>query len=440
MATIPQKSLFEWNDIEDIGDLLRLSFVLDNLPDEPLMHALEKKRDKGRNDYPVRPVWNSILAGVVFSHETIESLRRELRRNGQLRDLCGFDPLLGLRAVPPSSVYSRFLYSLIKHQHLINQMFERMVNEYGTLHDDFGQVLAIDGKALPSYAPGERRNGCDTGDHRGEHDAKWGKHEYRGIDEKGAPWKTVKSWFGFTLHLAVDANHELPVGYEITDASVNEMPVANMLLDSLDEDYPWLVSRCEYLCGDRGLDDGKLVAGAWDTYEIKPVIDIRNCWKDPDETKLVSGTGNVVYDFKGTVQCVCPRHGKMREMAFGGFEKDRNTLKYRCPARHYGYECAGMEECKITHSVRIPLSTDRRVFTPLARSTYKWEDMYNKRTAVERVNSRLDTSFGFEHHTIRGLDKMHFRVSLAFCVMLAIAIGWTKRERPELVRSLLKAG
>ena len=440
MATIPQKALFEWNDVEDIGDLVRLQFVIDNLPDEPLMYALEEKRGKGRDDYPVRAVWNSILAGVAFSHETIESLRREMQRNGQLRDMCGFDPLLGPRSVPPSYVYSRFLYSLIEHQHLVDQMFERMVHEYGQLHDDFGRVLAVDGKALPSYAPGEKKNGCDKGDHRGEHDARWGKHEYRGIDEKGTPWKTVKSWFGFTLHLVVDANHELPVGYEITDASVNEMPVANVLLDSLDEDYPWLVSRCEYLCGDRGLDDGKLVAGAWDKYEIKPVIDIRNCWKDPDETKLVPGTENVVYDFKGTVKCVCPRHGKEREMGYGGFEKERNTHKYRCPARHYGYECAGMAECKITHSVRIPLSTDRRVFTPLARSTYKWEDMYDKRTAVERVNSRLDTSFGFEHHTIRGLAKMQFRISMAFCVMLAIAIGWTKKERPELVRSLLKAG
>ena len=440
MATIPQKSLFEWQDVEDIGDLVRLEFVLENLPDEPLMCALEKKRKKGRNDYPVREVWNSMLAGIVFGHETIESLRRELQRNGQLRQLCGFDPLLGTQAVPSSSVYSRFLYSLVAHQHLIDQMFERMVHAYGKLHQDFGRVLAIDGKALPSFAPGEKKNGCARDDHRGEHDAKWGKHEYKGTHENGTLWQTVKSWFGFTLHLVVDANHELPVGYELTDATANEMPVANLLLDSLAEDYDWLVERCEYLCGDRGLDDGKIVTRSWDEYGIKPVIDIRNCWKDPDETKLVPGTENVVYDYAGTVKCVCPRHGKHYEMAYGGFEKDRNSLKYRCSARHYGQACAGMDECAIKHSVRIPLSVDRRVFTPLARSSYKWQDIYDKRTAVERVNSRLDTSFGLEHHTIRGLAKMQFRVSLALCVMLAIAIGWTKKERPELVRSLLKAG
>ena len=80
------------------------------------------------------------------------------------------------------------------------------------------------------------------------------------------------------------------------------------------------------------------------------------------------------------------------------------------------------------------------MFTPLVRSAFRWKDIYDQRTAPERVHSRLDTSFGFEHHAIRELKKMQFRVSVAFCVMLAIAIGWAKKERPELAGSLIKAG
>ena len=438
MATLPQKTLFEWNDVEDIGDLVRLRFAVDNLPDEPLMYALEKKRDKRRNDYPIRAMWNSVIAGVVFTHETVESLRRELQRNGQLRDMCGFDVLKGIAAVPGAHVYSRFLYTLIDHRHLIGQMFESMVNEYGQLHPDFGNVLAVDGKAISSFAKRERKDRCD--DRRAEHDARWGVHEYSGIDERGNPWKTVKKWFGFKLHVVVDAVHELPVGFELTDASTNEMPVANLLVDSVAEEHPWLAERCEYVCADRGDDDGKLIKKVWDRYQIKPVIDIRNCWKDPDDTKVVPGQENVIYDFAGTVTCVCPSRGKRRHMPYGGFEKDRSTLKYRCPVRHYGYSCEGMDSCQITHSIRIPLSVDRRVFTPVPRSSYKWQKIYEKRTAVERVFSRLDTSFGFEHHTIRGFSKMHLKVSIALSVMLAMAIGWTKENRPEMVRSLLKAG
>jgi len=115
------------------------------------------------------------------------------------------------------------------------------------------------------------------------------------------------------------------------------------------------------------------------------------------------------------------------------------TLKYRCPARHYGYACEGQDGCPVGKAVRIPLETDRRVFTPLARSSLKWERCYDKRTAVERVNSRLDTSFGFEKHTIRGLTKMDTRCCLALVVMLAMAVGRIKANQAEKMRSLVQA-
>ncbi|MGH9341694.1 MAG: transposase, partial [Acidobacteriota bacterium] len=86
----------------------RLRLVIENLPDEDLMEKLEKQRGRGRDDYPVRAIWNSILAGVVFQHGSVESLGRELERNGQLRDLCGFDPFAGAEAVPswtPTAVF-----------------------------------------------------------------------------------------------------------------------------------------------------------------------------------------------------------------------------------------------------------------------------------------------------------------------------------------------
>jgi len=34
-------------------------------------------------------------------------------------------------------------------------------------------------------------------------------------------------------------------------------------------------------------------------------------------------------------------------MAYKGFEKNRKTLKYSCPAESYGYECSGKCKCAI---------------------------------------------------------------------------------------------
>lgn len=150
MAIIPQKQLFKWDEIEELGDLERLKLVLDYLPDEELMRVLEKKRGKGRNDYPVRAIWNSIIAGVVFQHINTESLRRELMRNGQLRQICGFDITLGVKGVPSSSAYTRFLKNLMKHQKEVNKMFDNLVKMLCEELPDFGEVLAIDGSESKS--------------------------------------------------------------------------------------------------------------------------------------------------------------------------------------------------------------------------------------------------------------------------------------------------
>ena len=103
------------------------------------------------------------------------------------------------------------------------------------------------------------------------------------------------------------------------------------------------------------------------------------------------------------------------------------------------YRIGGMERCPVRGAVRIALKEERRVFTPIARSSYKWKRYYARRTAVERVNSRLDVSFGFERHFIRGLAKMRCRMGLSLVVMLAMALGRVREKRRALMRSLVRA-
>lgn len=66
MAIIPYKSLFDYTEIEKLGDLKRLKLAIEYLPDEKLMKHLEKERGYGRNDYPIRGMWNSLLAGIIY--------------------------------------------------------------------------------------------------------------------------------------------------------------------------------------------------------------------------------------------------------------------------------------------------------------------------------------------------------------------------------------
>ena len=83
-------------------------------------------------------------------------------------------------------------------------------------------------------------------------------------------------------------------------------------------------------------------------------------------TERLIGQENVTYTHDGQVPCMCPQTGELHSVAYGGFEQDRETLKYRCPARYSGITC--MVRCSVSDVVRIPLAEGRRVFTPVARS------------------------------------------------------------------------
>ena len=163
MAIIQQKTLFSWEKLEIKSDLEILKLVLENLPDEKIMRELENKRGKGRNDYPIRAVWNSIIAGVVYEHDSVESLIRELKRNLSLREMCGFGITGGTGEIPSSYVYTRFLRKLLKCQNLIEKMFDDLVEEVSKLLPDFGEKVAVDSKAIKSFAKKENKNKKEDG-------------------------------------------------------------------------------------------------------------------------------------------------------------------------------------------------------------------------------------------------------------------------------------
>jgi hypothetical protein len=76
MAIVRERSLFSWRNIEAASDLDRLRLVLSALPDERLVCSLERRRGKGRDDYPIRPMWNVVIAGIVFRKQCTDGLPR----------------------------------------------------------------------------------------------------------------------------------------------------------------------------------------------------------------------------------------------------------------------------------------------------------------------------------------------------------------------------
>lgn len=432
--------------------------VLDAIADEALMRALEYSRKGRRNDYPIRAVWNSILAGIVFEHPSVETLRRELARNAQLREVCGFDLYRGNKAVPPAWVYTRFMVKLVECQKLIDAMFDELVESLHALLPGFGTRMAIDSKALDSHGKpvkkkeGDADDGEERKDGRRDTDADWGKKTYRGQGKDGTAWEKVKSWFGYKLHLIVDSDYELPVAYSVTKASVSDSTQMLPLVDQLDRSHPNLLGETQFMSADKGYDSTDNNQQLWELYGVKPIIDIRSTWQEEPELPrplFPEKVDTIFHTEDGRVMCRNLDAG-LREpdnytpMVFEGFEADRECLKYRCPAAAKGVECTQRDLCNggchTEHGriVRIPLETNRRTFTPQARDSNTWDREYKHRSAIERVNSRIAGTFGFERHFIRGIKKMHARAGLALVVMLAMALGRIRAGQVEHLRSLVK--
>jgi hypothetical protein len=193
---------------------------------------------------------------------------------------------------------------------------------------------------------------------------------------------------------------------------------------------------------------------------MRPLIDTRELWREEknlpgyDPSKPITRpldparADTIVHTEKGSLHCICPATGEQRDLAFQGFEADRNTLKYRCPAAAYGLDCQGQTQCHRAGGVqpgdygrvvRIKLDAhDRRIFVPTPHGSPSWQRGYNRRSALERINNRIDRHFGFEQHFIRGIAKMTTRVGLAIAVMMAMALGHIQAGRPGQMRSLVQ--
>ena len=389
------------------------------------------------------------VAGVLFGRESSAALLRELARNPALLAVCGFDPLgrpapprrtlargadgrmepaLEARPrcdrVPTVCAFPQFLSGVVALEEgtgAVSEMVDALRRRLMEELPGCGRHLGYDGEAVPSWST-ERTDG-GTG-RISNPEADWGRHGTHGVGACGKAWTKVKRWFGCGLRLTADIEHEPPVWFEVTRASRSEHKVLAAGLDGLFGSEPERASRCGDFLADRGLDGGPVWERLWDGRRIRPLIGVQELrreeraelGRDPSRpiprSLAADGGGNVLRSGKGEVSCRRPATGGMRPMAFQGFEADRGILRHRYPAAACGLDCAGREAYlrdagskaggyrRVAH---IGLAgADRRTFTPTSWSSPSWRRGYARRGALERINARLDNSFGFERRFVRG--------------------------------------
>ena len=404
---------------------------LESVPDARLLEGLRQHRGRGRNDCPVHVAWGVVLLRIALRHTSFVATLGELGRNEALCRLIGIDRQQDL---PDSWNISRFLDVLGREPHFseLRRIFDTMIQRLGLAVPDLGRDTAGDSTALHAR-PKANQHAVKAEIAQGLPQPSGGHKEY--TDDDGKVTKIVE-WFGYKLHLLVDARHEVTLAYQVTTANAADCKSLPDLVQQGQANLP--EGRIHTLAYDKAADDNeshRLLNKA----KIRPVIQNRHLWKEQSEQMLPGhdGRSNIVYDEAGSLHCYdrtslpIVRH----PMAYIGYEPQRETLKYRCPARHEGWRCPHDAVCNAGKSygktVRVDRTIDLRRFPPIPRATKKFERLYNGRTSVERVNGRLKIFWGVDDGNITGSRRFHAMVGAVMIVHAAFAMLLAAAPRRE---------
>lgn len=419
---IIQSPLFDFEAFIKTKSNDRLNLVLEELPAERLLIAIEKEHWTGRKGYSVRGMWSALIAGVLYQCSSIADVIRLLRRDRDTRMVCGFNR----DTIPSEDAFGRFLKKLVKHELLLEECFNALVEYLRKSLPGFGSKIAVDSTEIKAYANGYRKHPADI-------DAAWGvKGAIKEVVAKTDSVKTattkreardVYRWFGYKLHLIVDALYELPISFIVTPANESDTTQMKTLLKKATLDKPG--RQPEAVIADKGYDSKDNCLAIFKDCHAAPIIPLveKVRWESPD-----------ICNAKGTPTCGCGL-----EMVYWG--RDRNYLKYRCPEVTGKSKCLSRFKCTASpygYVLKLPvMKEDPRRHVPVPRESKKWARLYRLRTSVERVNSRLKELLGIGRITVRGIARVTVRSLLSLLVMLAAAAGRVKRHRLKEVRTLV---
>ena len=399
----------------------RLAMVLEALPAEGLISSLEREHWTGRKGYSVRGMWSALVAGLLHQCNSLAEVVRLLERDKDTRMVCGFSK----DNLPGEDALGRFLKKLTRHEDLIEKCFAELVVELRQLLPGFGEKLAVDSTDIKAYANGHHKSPSDP-------DARWGAKgaghhagpSQGNADKEGkqAKQRDLYYWFGYKLHLVVDAVYELPVSFALTPANESDTKQMAELLKKAGADQEETKPRA--VIADKGYDSQDNYQFIYSQCKSAPIIPIR----DRKNEQLPD-----ICNAKGTPTCSCGL-----EMAYWG--RDGKYLKYRCPQAVGKGECKSRFRCTSSpygYVLKLPIATDPRRHPPVPRESLKWQRLYRMRTAIERVNSRVKELLGLGKITVRGIGKVTIRAILSLLVMLAAGVSMAQRRRFKKVRSLL---
>jgi hypothetical protein len=241
----------------------------------------------------------------------------------------------------------------------------------------------------------------------------------------------VEYWLGYLAYLVVDCDSELPIAFDLRPANDSETKRLVPIFEDLRRDHPQLAGRIAAVMADRGYDSGANCRYVYDQLEALPIIKMRL----PARPDRPCAAAKYLCNGYGTPLCASGYR-----LAYWG--RDGDYLKWRCPvAAGQADECRYFGRCSSSEYGavwKMDVHKDLRRIPGLGRETNKFGRLYDKRSAVERVNGRLKEYLLADDVTIRTLPKVKMHLNLALVVMLAGAWAMVSRQKLQRARQIVR--
>lgn len=326
-------------------------------------------------------------------------LAKHLKHDMRLLSVCAFEDFFH---TPSHATFSNFR-TLIGDETFFNT-FHNLVSQAFALGLIWGQITATDATHLWAYSNKFGKKLCTCPDKAHCNCSKT-------YSDPNASWGYKNknyAFFGYKVHLIVDAKSQLPISVTITQGSTHDSQQAIPLLNQLKEQHPAL--KPKFNTADSGYDSHEIYKKHLDS-DITPIIDLNEKRKtNPLITKKIKLADGHPY---------CKR----AKLTYWGFDPNRNRFKFRCPLA-----CGKISSCKYSQkcftssygkTFYLHHTDDIRLFPEIPRYSEQWKLLYNNRTSVERTNSELKDRHAIENIRFRTITKIKSHVYMS-CISLLL--------------------
>jgi hypothetical protein len=375
-----------------------LKTTINNLLDKQFRHDLQRMKHHTEAGYLMEPLWRAYMLSFILNMDCTNDLIRRLEESPNLIELCGFDMD---KPLPSRWAFDRFIISLAEHLGPIERLLDRAIYQLHQQLPDFGVTVAADSTPVRSHSnPGKKIKSDPEADF---------------IVKEGSIHKVWK--WGYKLHLLVDTVWELPIAYEVTLARESDVTHLIPLLNKAGQKFNWF--KPWHVVADKGYDAGYNYKAIHDIGAI-PIIKMKERPQRQDAGYSLDDAG-------------IPHCQSSLPLLLLGHDRKKG-MKYVCPHR------AGKTKCSLLHKCTLKVVWIRpfweyRKFCSIPRESAEWAEIYSRRTAIERVNSKLKEHRRLDSHCHRGFAKVRLHCLMSVLSLAITAVTEANANNIERVRA-----